>query len=146
MEQNRAQPPRTIPPGMTRDCVDPWYFVDIRTNGDVAPCCYRGPAVGNINTQTLPEIFNSDGIREVRRGLLSGDLDELCGRCNIRAVTDPQALQQRVSDLIERFKLPADFDPQQYLAANSDVADAGLDPAAHYVRYGKNEGRLLRPS
>ncbi len=144
MSEKRAQPARTIPPGMTRDCVDPWYFVDIRTNGDVAPCCYRGPAVGNTNAQSLTEIFNGPQIREVRRSLLAGELDELCGRCNIRAVATPGELQQKVGDLIERFKTPQDFDGALYLEANPDVARAGLDAAEHYVKYGKSEGRRLR--
>ncbi|GAC1657546.1 MAG: hypothetical protein NVS9B12_09680 [Vulcanimicrobiaceae bacterium] len=131
---------------MTRDCVDPWYFVDIRTNGDVAPCCYRGPAVGNVKVQSLAEIFNGEPVREVRRSLLEGDLDELCGRCNIRAVTRPEHLQKKVADLIERFKIPDDFDAELYLEANPDVAQAGIDAGVHYVRYGKNEGRRLRPA
>nr|WP_301301838.1 amidase family protein [Methylorubrum extorquens] len=33
------------------------------------------------------------------------------------------------------------FDTKGYLAANSDVAAAGIDPLAHYVRYGAAEGR-----
>ncbi|PZX29474.1 hypothetical protein C7416_104479 [Cupriavidus phytorum] len=33
------------------------------------------------------------------------------------------------------------FDPQTYLAANPDVAAAGIDPWVHYTTYGANEGR-----
>ncbi|SOY65589.1 conserved exported hypothetical protein [Cupriavidus phytorum] len=33
------------------------------------------------------------------------------------------------------------FDPQAYLAANPDVAAAGVDPWVHYTTYGANEGR-----
>lgn len=145
MSEERQHPPRTIPDGMTRDCLDPWYMLDIRTNGDVAPCCYRGPAVGNTNTQTLTDIFNGEPIRELRGSLLAGELDQLCGRCNIRAVTTPEKLQRKVAELAAEFKLPDDFDAQQYLLANTDVADAGLDAAQHYIRYGKREGRNLRP-
>ncbi len=36
------------------------------------------------------------------------------------------------------------FDPDWYLLRNPDVARAGIDPVAHYVRYGEREGR--RPS
>lgn len=37
------------------------------------------------------------------------------------------------------------FDPQQYLAANPDVAGAGIDPWTHYVGHGRREGRRIRP-
>lgn len=42
-------------------------------------------------------------------------------------------------------RLPADFDPRLYLAANPDVAAAKVDAAEHYMRHGRFEGRRLRP-
>jgi SAM-dependent methyltransferase len=41
-------------------------------------------------------------------------------------------------------ELPADFDPQRYLALNADVASTGVDPAMHYFAFGRNEGRRLK--
>lgn len=32
-------------------------------------------------------------------------------------------------------------DPQRYLACNKDVAEAGMDPAEHYILHGASEGR-----
>jgi hypothetical protein len=40
--------------------------------------------------------------------------------------------------------VPADFDPNRYLAANPDVARAGLGAVFHYKYYGRREGRRLR--
>jgi hypothetical protein len=40
--------------------------------------------------------------------------------------------------------VPADFDPDEYLQANPDVAQANLDPIYHFKRYGRREGRPLR--
>ncbi|MFC6741804.1 glycosyltransferase [Methylobacterium tardum] len=37
-------------------------------------------------------------------------------------------------------------DSDWYLATNGDVAEAGLDPADHYVRYGRAEGRFPNPA
>lgn len=37
--------------------------------------------------------------------------------------------------------LPPDFDPAVYLALHRDVAAAGIDPAQHYVQFGRSEGR-----
>jgi SAM-dependent methyltransferase len=39
-------------------------------------------------------------------------------------------------------KLPAGFDGSEYLAMYADVREAGIDPAVHYLRYGRKEGRL----
>jgi hypothetical protein len=41
--------------------------------------------------------------------------------------------------------LPPDFDPELYLEANPDVRAAGVDPVAHYLKFGRREGRKLRP-
>jgi hypothetical protein len=33
-----------------------------------------------------------------------------------------------------------------YLTLNADVARTGMDPALHYLRYGRGEGRRYRAS
>jgi len=40
--------------------------------------------------------------------------------------------------------LPADFDAAGYLQRNADVRAAGVNPADHYLRWGRNEGRSYR--
>lgn len=42
-------------------------------------------------------------------------------------------------------ELPAEFDEQQYLLANPDVARAGANATEHYLSFGRLEGRKLRP-
>ncbi|MEW8029157.1 MAG: class I SAM-dependent methyltransferase [Candidatus Thiodiazotropha sp.] len=42
-------------------------------------------------------------------------------------------------------RLPVGFNPELYLLANPDVARANQDPVEHYLAFGKNEGRRLRP-
>ncbi len=39
---------------------------------------------------------------------------------------------------------PWAFNPEQYLAANPDVAKAGIDPLEHYLRHGHEERRNLQ--
>jgi len=46
----------------------------------------------------------------------------------------------------DRPSLPEGFDREAYLQANPDVAAAGVDPARHYLEYGRNEGRSLAPA
>lgn len=42
-------------------------------------------------------------------------------------------------------RLPG-FDPAAYLAANPDVAAAGVDPVSHWLEFGRYEGRAWAPS
>jgi Macrocin-O-methyltransferase (TylF) len=41
--------------------------------------------------------------------------------------------------------LPDDFDKDDYLHINPDVAAAGVDPAMHYMQTGHDEGRSYKP-
>jgi radical SAM protein with 4Fe4S-binding SPASM domain len=59
----------------------------VKQNGDVYPCCQSytldGSPVGNIGTQSLPEIWNSDAMRRMRELHVSrraGEID-VCARC-----------------------------------------------------------------
>lgn len=38
-----------------------------------------------------------------------------------------------------------EFNPRAYLAANPDVAQSGMNPYEHYLRFGRYEGRKLQP-
>ena len=46
----------------------------------------------------------------------------------------------------KRYWPSAMFDPAAYLDLHVDVKEAGVDPLAHYVQYGKKEGRPVRRS
>lgn len=134
----------SVPEGMTRECYDPWNYVEFRANGDVAPCCFR-PAIGNIRAQTPSEILNGTAARKLRAELLYGSLDRFCGPCRGKRLIPTDAFQAAVSQRLEAVQLPPGFDPQLYLAANPDVAEGGLDPINHFLRYGRLEARPLRP-
>jgi hypothetical protein len=52
---------------------------------------------------SLDEILNGPEIRELRRQLLTGELDEACTVCPNRPLTDPETLRNRVrSELVAR--------------------------------------------
>ncbi len=67
----------------------------VKQSGDVYPCCQSymldGAPVGNIGTQSLPDIWNSSAMRNMRRLHVkgrSGEID-ICSRC---CVTIPHPL------------------------------------------------------
>ncbi|NJR20403.1 MAG: hypothetical protein HC777_02300 [Hyphomonadaceae bacterium] len=72
----------------------------VEGNGVVQPCAYRGnygnaaihPPLGNVNEQTLEEIWNGPEVQKLRQWMLDGDLAAAgCGGC--LAVSQGQPLQ-----------------------------------------------------
>lgn len=69
-------------------CHHPWQQMVIDCSGVVAPCCYWAgygktePAVGDINKNTVMEVWNGEAYQRLRRGMAAGDLDAAgCAGC-----------------------------------------------------------------
>jgi hypothetical protein len=136
---------RDLPSGMTRDCFDPWTYVEITTAGDVRPCCAR-PAIGSLLTHPLQQILNGESVRALREQLLTGAPAGQCVKCRLKPPISVAEFQERIALLIDQTEeLPDGFDGAAYLAANPDVERAGYDPDRHFVRWGRLEGRRLAP-
>lgn len=62
-------------------CGYPWQQLQIDLTGEVVPCCFwttyanTGKALGNVNVQSIDEIWNGPAYQELRRRNASGDLD-----------------------------------------------------------------------
>jgi hypothetical protein len=89
-----------LPQGMTRDCTDPWTYAELETNGDVKPCCAR-TGVGNLANQELSQILSGDRIRQLRADLLGGTPDSDCAKCHLKGPSTPQALSEKVQELLQ---------------------------------------------
>jgi radical SAM protein with 4Fe4S-binding SPASM domain len=59
----------------------------VKHNGDVYPCCQSyalgGQALGNVATQSMPEIFNGTAMQEMRRLHIDGQASQIdiCRKC-----------------------------------------------------------------
>jgi MoaA/NifB/PqqE/SkfB family radical SAM enzyme len=63
-------------------CAIPWTHLEIQTDGGITPCCMTsGSTLGNIKHTTLDQVFNGQGLQELRRGLLAGERPEICRGC-----------------------------------------------------------------
>jgi hypothetical protein len=89
-----------LKPSMSRDCLDPWTYVEVSATGGVKPCCAR-PAVGNIFMEPLSNILNGIPMRQLRLDLLRGTPDSACMRCLLRASIAPQELGVKVRSLLK---------------------------------------------
>ena len=64
-------------------CMIPWIHLHGAPDGKAHPCClaeYTMP-VGDFKKQTMAEVWNGDGMTEIRRNMLSGKPSKECSRC-----------------------------------------------------------------
>jgi len=63
-------------------CAAPWRGLHINPRGDVKTCCAGDPnMLGNLNTQSITEILNSDLMAEIRDSLSQGKPHAYCSNC-----------------------------------------------------------------
>lgn len=76
-----------VPPNSTHIPNQPcgrWFELSILATGKVALCCMDGTgeyAIGDVNSQTLLEVYNAPSYRERRIGIVSRKAYEPCARC-----------------------------------------------------------------
>jgi len=67
-------------------CAYPFNSLHIWSNGNVTPCCTffaknDDLVVGNVQEQTLKDIWEGEPIKEIRQQLMSGELNPTCRVC-----------------------------------------------------------------
>lgn len=89
--------------GYTRDCNDPWTFMQILGDGRVRPCCFSGVEMGKVGEDgTLNEVRNSVDARKLREELLTGKLDDYCAACNFRSAVPVAEFQRKMLHFFDR--------------------------------------------
>lgn len=66
-------------------CADLWYKISIHWNGDVSRCCFDWSfknVIGNLNYQSIREIWNSSGFIALRNSHKNLKFDNLCKNCD----------------------------------------------------------------
>lgn len=70
---------------LSKICIHPWSHLAFNPNGDIWPCCHQrnNPVVlGNMHTDKIDDVFNSEAIKKIRTEMLNGKLPEdACGKC-----------------------------------------------------------------
>lgn len=62
-------------------CLAPWHSILVRFNGDIVPDGVYTNRYGNIMTQELPDILNSDIASNTKNSIRAGVLPEECSQC-----------------------------------------------------------------
>jgi MoaA/NifB/PqqE/SkfB family radical SAM enzyme len=97
-------------------CMFPWLHLNVTPLGNVYPCCssdYTQP-FANVKDSSLKEIFNSDGMKQLRLDMLSGKKSNICTYCYKHEESSPFSFRKYS---IEHFG--KDFD-ELVLPTNSD--------------------------
>ena len=63
-------------------CAAPWRGLHISPRGDVKTCCAGNPnMLGNLNSQTIEQVLNSNLMAEIRTSLSQGQAHKYCSNC-----------------------------------------------------------------
>lgn len=64
-------------------CLAPWMSTHVWPDGKTFPCCIWNikEPVGNVNKNSLKEIWNGDDLKETRVKMLKGEKVKACDRC-----------------------------------------------------------------
>ena len=86
-------------------CILPWIHLYITPSSDVYPCCYGGveQPIGNLLDNDLIDLANSDGIKAMRRRMMSGQPSRHCERCYKAEAAGFQTLRQVSNGTFHRY-------------------------------------------
>ena len=65
-------------------CAVPWMHLNFEPNGKVVPCCLTSAHnyfAGDLTTQTIGEIWNSDNMKNLRKDMINGVEPKVCDKC-----------------------------------------------------------------
>lgn len=88
------------PEGMTRLCLKPWNFLEVRAKGDVHLCCTYDHQLGSVCEKELIEIVNDLPFQQLRSSLLSAALFSECRFCTTGA---PICTQTQLKEAVIQF-------------------------------------------
>ena len=94
--------PLVLAAPMTRDCLDPWNYVEISAGGDVRPCCRFHSLAKLDRASQVGVIRNNEEFRALRESLLNGQLQTACQQCHIRKTVPVDVLKRRVGAMVRR--------------------------------------------
>jgi len=62
-------------------CIKPWVHMATYTTGEALMCCVAKEAAGNLNKDTIQDIWNSDHYKQARLKMLKGEKVSACTKC-----------------------------------------------------------------
>jgi organic radical activating enzyme len=75
-------------------CLMPWIHFHINSKGSVNACCVSSIKLGDINNNSINEIWQGKPIKKIREQFLSGKPDKRCGVCINRENGGAKSIRQ----------------------------------------------------
>lgn len=72
-------------PDIVHACSRPWTGLYVENDGYARVCCFDSPAIGNLDEQSLDEVWNGAHVQRLRQSFLDGKPPEACANCFIFA-------------------------------------------------------------
>ena len=140
---------------LTIRCIRAGYGgIKLNNSAGQHPCLTNGVNIcfyvidGGIGMATAPSNCNNESLM-ANASLLYELINEKIYRPGWLTDEDFFALRSEVTAARQlpppSLSVIENFSPEEYLQANLDVFEAGVDPLAHYIHYGIAENRKLRP-
>ncbi|NUB08636.1 hypothetical protein FW320_20945 [Azospirillum sp. Vi22] len=86
-----------------RQCTAPWTWLQIMTDGSVRPCCFSKRNIGNLQNNSIEDIWNGESIKELRRYIGQDRIHPLCHNAPCKFIqgmdydsVDPPRLGDRI--------------------------------------------------
>lgn len=106
-----------------RDCRAPWEWALITTNGEVLPCCFGAPPVGNLNDSSFEEIWNGEPLQSLRKSISENRIPKACEKGVCKYVLGARLAREEE----ERRRAEADKVQAERRRGLRGLALAGLD-------------------
>ncbi len=95
----------------------PWIHLHVGNHGKVNACCVANINYGNINDQSLEEIWNGEAVQTIREEFAKGEIDKRCHHCIQREAAGAKSIRQETFEkfpnlnvLEDEIKAPIYFD------------------------------------
>ena len=62
-------------------CILPWIHLHVAQNGRVSPCCNNKRFLGNVQEQSIKDIWNGKKFEEIREQFKNDIPDKRCTHC-----------------------------------------------------------------
>lgn len=87
-------------------CLAPWISIHHWPDGKTYPCCLwnSGDPIGNLNNESLRDIWNSDKLKQARLGMLKGEKVSSCSRCYELEENGEHSYRQRINEQHSKYE------------------------------------------
>lgn len=102
---------------MRPTCLNPFLHLHISNDGTAKACCVANIPFGNINEQSLEEIWNGEAINKLRDKFRGGKTDPRCAVCHNLEATGGKSIRMETNEKFQHIEV----DPTPSLPVYFDI-------------------------